>query len=156
MRRASDRATFSLIALRLMQCFWELSLLEIPVSIFVAVVIVAIYRRYRTLFCLPFFWAAVFALLYLGMLQIRAEDGGSSFYSAAAAFGLFYVGLIGFDLIPFFRRMLNKTEAKPGNKPPDQGSPGNGSRARRKPAGTRIDLIFPVLPLNIALFLSLT
>ena len=146
-----------LITPRAMLSLWEFNLSEIVVSIFVAAVIIAIYRRYRSLFCLPFFWAAVFALLYLGMLQIRATYGGSSYVYSAAAFGLFFVGLRVSDLIPFLRRVFKKTKTRPKNASPGRASQVNSSKTpRRQPVGTKIELLFPVLPLNIGLFLSLS
>jgi oligosaccharide repeat unit polymerase len=155
----------------------EFGLSEVIVSIFVAAVITAIYRRYRSVFCLPFFWAAVFAFLYVGMLQIQARDGGSSYVYSAAAFGLFYVGLLACDLIPLLRCDFRKKKARngspgriprvPGSKTgrrpigATNGSPGRpsqeaGSKTRHQPMGTKIELIFPVLPLNIGLCLSLS
>lgn len=155
-----------------MLSLWEFSLSEVIVSIFVAAVITAIYRRYRSLFCLPFFWAAVFALLYVGMLQIRATYGGSSYVYSAAAFGLFYVGLLVCDLIPSLSRLFQKRRSKngspgqarqvTGSKAPREpvgtqiDSRATGSKTRREPIGTKIELKFPVLPLNIGLFLSLS
>ena len=126
---------------------------EVIVSILVAAVIAGIYYRYRSVFSLPFFWAAVFALSYLGMLQIRAQYGGSSYVYAAGAFGLFYVGLLTSDLIPLLRRGFKKTKSRNGS--PGRGSQVPESRTGRQPIGTRIELMFPVLPLNVGLFLAL-
>ncbi|MEJ2006729.1 MAG: O-antigen ligase [Acidobacteriota bacterium] len=126
---------------------------EVIVSLFVAAVITAIYYRYRSIFCLPFFWAAVFALLDLGLLQIRAVDGGSSYIYSAAAFGLFYVGLLASDLIPLLHRVFKKTNSR--NSAPGRGLQVPASRTGRKPVGTETELMFPVLPLNVGLFLSL-
>jgi hypothetical protein len=166
-----------LITPRAMLADWEFNLYEAIVSILVAAVITAIYRRYRSIFCLPFFWAAVFALLYVGMLQIRVMDGGYSYAYSAAAFGLFYGGLLVSDLIPFIRRNFRRKKGRKGSKGripqvtgpkagrqpvgTTNGSPGripqgSGSKAGRQPVGTEIELMFPVLPLNIGLFLSLS
>lgn len=152
---------------------------EVIVSIFVAAVITAIYCRYRSLFCLPFFWAAVFALLYVGTLQIQARYGGSSYVYAAAAFGSFYVGLLACDLIPLLRRGFTKRKSGNGphgrpslatssnkpsmfpygdkerSEPSGRASQEAGSRTQPQPTGTKIELTFPALPLNIGLCLSL-
>jgi oligosaccharide repeat unit polymerase len=150
---------------------------EIIISILVAAVITGIYRRYRSIFCLPFFWAAVFALLYMGLLQIRVTHGGYSYAYAAAAFGLYYAGLLVSDPIPFFRRIFKKKKSRNGspgriprvigsktgrqrigttNGSPDRIPQAPGSKTRQQPVDTKIELMFPVLPLNIGLFLSLS
>lgn len=137
----------------------EFTLTEIIVSIFVVAVSAGIYRRYRSIFCLPFFWTAVFALLYVGMLQIRATYGGYSYIYSAVAFGLFYVGLRVSDLIPFFRRIFRKTKkrrTRSGNSSSGRASHAKDSKTKQQPVSTAIELMFPVLPLNIGLFLSLS
>jgi oligosaccharide repeat unit polymerase len=138
---------------RVMLGLWEFSLSEIIVSILVAAVITGIYCRYRSIFSLPFSWAAVFALLYVGMLQVQATYGGSFYVYSAAAFGLFYAGLLVSDLIPFLRRELRKTKSRNGS--PGRVSKATGSKTGRQPIGTKIELMFPVLPLNVGLCLSL-
>lgn len=128
-------------------------MLEIIVSILVAAIIVLIYRRYRSVFSLPFFWVAYFVFQYLGFLQIRAERGGISYAYAAAAFGMYYVGLLAADA-PSFIRNLFKSKRR-GDHPIVRNSQERVSKPGLQLKKTRIKLLFPVLPLNIGLFVSL-
>ena len=126
---------------------------EIAVSIFVAAVAVLIYRRYRSVFCLPFFWVAYFLFQYLGFLQIRAMYGGISYAYAAAAFGMFYVGLLAADPSSFIRDRSRRKGHGDHHAAPNPQKP--ASKPDLQPKSTRIKLLFPVLPLNVGLFVSL-
>ena len=127
---------------------------EFAVSLGVAAIIALIYWRYKTVFCLPFFWAALFACVYLGLLQIRAESGGSSYLYAAEGFGMYFLGLLGADLLFSFRtipgRLRNRRRHVHRAPSVDQPKPS------KEPKPTRINLLFPPLPLSIGLFLSLS
>lgn len=130
-------------------------MLELIVTLFVAVVIIVIYWRSGNIFSLPFYWAAVFACIYVGLLMLRAEVGGSSYLYGALGFGMFFLGLLVVDAFFFFlkRRSTTKTKSKhpPSNRQGIRPSP----RPSQQPKPTRISLIFPVLPLNLGLFMSL-
>jgi len=126
--------------------------IEIIVSIFVAAIVALVVRRYRNVFCLPFFWAAFFVCQYAGLLRIHAEFGGNSYAYAAVAFGAFYAGLLAADFLISYRSgKSGKTEDRKDNRTP----PEPNSKPGKPPQGTRIKLLFPVLPLNVGLFLSL-
>ncbi len=128
-------------------------MIEAAVSIFVAAIGVLIYRRYRSVFCLPFFWTAYFLFQYLGFLQIRATRGGISYAYAAAAFGVFYLGLVAAD----FRLALHSSSGKnkAGDSPANHDSQQATPKRRKQSQATKIRLLFPVLPLNVGLFVSL-
>ena len=124
-------------------------MLEIIVSIFVAAIAVLIYRRYRSVFSLPFFWTAFFLCQYMGFLQIRAEYGGISYAYAAIAFGMFYAGLLAADFLVFYRSgRKNRSEGRETSRSYQE----SNSKPGKHSQGTRIKLLFPVLPLNIGLF----
>jgi oligosaccharide repeat unit polymerase len=128
-------------------------LTEIVVSILVAAIIAFIVWRYRTVFCLPFYWAALFACIYVGLLQIRAQSGGSSYLYFAEGFGVYFLGLLAADILFFFRpagsRIKNRDQRRSRNSHGPNPKPAEQSRP------TRIRLLFPTLPLNVALFVSL-
>lgn len=126
---------------------------ELAVSIFMVAIIVQIYRRYRSVFSLPFFWAAEFALIYLGTVEIRTEFGGISYIYAAAAFGVFYLGLLAADFLVLYRAKSKK--GKNGGRDSRLGEEEPAAGPRRQPQGTRIKLLFPLLPLRLGLFVSL-
>ena len=128
-------------------------MVELAVSMSVIVVAVFIFIRYKNAFSLPFFWAAYFACVYLGLLQIHAQSGGSSYLYAAEGFGMYFLGLLVAEVLFFYRPRNKKIRNKhrhsrrkpedPNPKPPQQPQP------------TRIRLLFPTLPLNVGLFVSL-
>ena len=126
---------------------------ELALSIFVAAIIVLIYRRYRSVFCLPFFWAAYFPFQYLGLLQLRARYGGISYAYAAAAFGIFYVGLLAADHLVFHRSSSKRSKGE-GHEA-DRNSQKPAPKLNQQPQKTKIRLMFPILPLNVGLFVSL-
>jgi len=126
--------------------------IEIAVSVFVLAIVVLIVRRYRNVFCLPFFWAAFFLCQYLGFLRIRALHGGNSYAYAAAAFGMFYVGLLAADFLVFYR---SGTKGKKEDRQVDHRHRESNTKPGKHLRGTRIRLLFPVLPLNIGLFVAL-
>lgn len=127
---------------------------EFAVSLGVAAIIGLIVWRYKTVFCLPFFWAALFACIYLGLLQIRAQSGGSSYLYAAEGFGMFFLGLLAADILFSLRsvagRLTNRGRHVHRDSPVAQPKPSKG------PKPTRIKLLFPPLPLSIGLFVSLS
>lgn len=128
-------------------------MLEFVITLFVILIIVAIFVRYGGFFSLPFFWAAVFAGIYVGLLEIRTELGGSSYLYAALGFGMFFLGLLVAD---FFSNYLRKTPNKRGKKTP---SNARKRESNPKPAEQqepiKIRLMFPLLPLKVGLFVSL-
>ena len=128
-------------------------MIELIVSIFVAAIIVLIYLRCRNVFCLPFFWAGYFLFQYLGLLQLRAMYGGTSYVYAAVAFGTFYLGLLAGDFLVRFRS--GSTRNKGGGLPAGRNPQEPASKRGRQPRATRIRLLFPVLPLKVGLFVSL-
>jgi hypothetical protein len=129
---------------------------ELAVSIGVVAIIALILWRYKSAFSLPFFFAAYFACIYLGLLRIHADSGGSSYAYAAEGFGMFFAGLLAADvlfnyvILPGFKR----------NKKPGPQSNSNSPDAKPKSSNqlkpTRIRLLFPVLPLSVGLFVSLS
>ncbi len=127
-------------------------MIELGVSVGVAAIVVLIYRRYHNVFCLPFFWAAYFLFQYLGFVQIRSDEGGISYAYGAAAFGMFYVGLLAADLVDFYRsgKKGKSTDVETVRKPREL-----NPKPRKRHPGTRIRLLFPVLPLNIGLFVAI-
>ena len=76
---------------------------ELAVSVGVFAIIALIVWRYKTVFCLPFFWAALFAFIYMGLLQIHAQSGGSSYMYAAEGFGMYFLGLVVAEFLFFYR-----------------------------------------------------
>lgn len=127
---------------------------EFAVSLGVAMIIGLIVWRYKTVFCLPFFWAALFACIYLGLLEIRAQSGGSSYLYAAEGFGMFFLGLLVADFLFSLRavagRIRNRGRIVHREPPVVQPKPS------KEPKPTRIKLLFPPLPVSIGLFVSLT
>jgi hypothetical protein len=109
--------------------------------------------RYRSVFSLPVFWAAVFACLYVGLLQIRAESGGASYIYTAEGFGTFFLGLLAADFLFFLRSRALRTKKRGQhvNRGPSVGN----SKPPEQPKPARIRLFFPPLPLNVGLFVSL-
>lgn len=128
-------------------------MLELAVSTSVVVVAFFIVSRSRNFFSLPFFWAAYFMMQYLGFLQLRARYGGYSYLYAAAGFGIFAAGLLIADLIPHLSAMSVNRKRRRGAR--DGRSQERPSGPAKEPGRTKIDLIFPALPLNIGLFFSL-
>ena len=132
----------------------EVNLNEFAVSLGVAAIIALIIWRYKTVFCLPFFWAALFACIYLGLLQIRAQSGGSSYIYAAGGFGIYFLGLLTadllFGLVTGSARLKNQGRRRGGNFQEPTSKP------EKEPQPIRIRLLFPVLPLNVGLFVSLS
>ncbi len=126
---------------------------ELAVSAGVFTIIALIVWRYKTVFCLPFFWAALFSFIYLGLLRVHSQSGGSSYMYAAEGFGMYFLGLLVADFLFFYRpgtariksqkRYVSRTSAVTNSKPSDQPKP------------TRIKLLFPALPLNVGLLVSL-
>jgi len=127
--------------------------IELAVSSCVAAIVVLVYRRYRSVFCLPFFWVAYFLFQYLGFLQIRAKYGGISYAYAAAAFGMFFVGLLAADSLSFIRDRSRRKGRGDDRTARDPQKP--APKTDLQPKRTRIRLLFPVLPLNVGLFVSL-
>lgn len=128
-------------------------MIEILVSIFVAAIVFLIYRRYGGIFSLPFFWTAVFSLLYVGLLQIHAESGSSSYQYAAAGFGMFFLGLLAADFLLLYRTRTAKI--KIGRQPSDRNIAQSNPKPDTQPKPTRIKLLFPTLPLKVGLSASL-
>lgn len=128
-------------------------MIELVVSLCVGAIVVLIYKRYRSVFCLPFFWAAYFLFQYLGFLEIHTKHGGTSYAYAAAAFGTFYAGLLIADFFIFFHARSRKRnpERRRGKDSPEEPAPKPGWQS----APTRIRLLFPSLALNIGLFVAL-
>lgn len=126
---------------------------EFAVSLGVAAIICLIYWQYKTAFCLPFFWAALFACIYLGLLQIRAESGGSSYLYAAEGFGMYYLGLLVADFLFSFRAIAGRFRNR--HRHVHRDSLAAHSKPSKEPKPTRINLLFPALPLNVGLFVSL-
>jgi hypothetical protein len=127
---------------------------EIAVSVGVLAIIALIAWRYKSVFCLPFFWAALFGFIYLGLLQIHAQSGGSSYLYAAEGFGMYFLGLLVAELIFFYRpggRRFRDQRRHSRRKSEDP-----NSKATQQPQPTRIRLLFPSLPLNVGLFVSLS
>lgn len=127
---------------------------EFAVSLGVVAIIGLIYWRYKTVFCLPFFWAALFACIYLGLLQIRARSGGSSYLYAAEGFGMFFVGLLVADFLFSLRSFAGRIRKR--GRQVHRGSPAAHSKPSKEPRPTRIKLLFPPLPLSVGLFVSLS
>lgn len=130
-------------------------MLEIIVTIFVAAIVVLIYWRYRNIFCIPFFWAAVFGFVYLGLLQLHYELGGSSYIYGAAGFGMFFFGLLAADFLLLYRSRTAKAKNNRQDSNRDNTEPDSNSKPQEQPKPTRIRLLFPVLPLMVGLFVSL-
>ncbi len=128
-------------------------MIELAISICVVAIIFLIYKRYGNIFSLPFFWAAVFACLYVGLLEFRAEFGGSSYIYGALGFGFFYLGLLAADFILLHRTRTAKARSRRQHQNCDNPEP--DPKAERQPNPTRIMLHFPRLPLNVGLFVSL-
>lgn len=131
----------------------ELHVVELIVSIFVVSIAVLIYRRSGNVFSLPFFWVAYFLFQYLGLLQLRSISGGISYEYAALAFGVFYLGLLAADFLILYRSRTAKSKEE--DRQIHQKSDERTSKLNRKPKGTRIKLLFPSLPLQVGLFVSL-
>lgn len=131
----------------------EANLTEIAVSLFVAAIIAAIVWRYKTVFCLPFFWAALFAFIFLGLVQIHVQFGGPSYEYAAAGFAMFFLGLLAADFVFFLRR--DKSKIRTRSLQVKQGSPTADPKPNGPPRPMRIRLLFPALPLSVGLFVSL-
>lgn len=127
--------------------------LEIIVSLCVAAIVFLIYRRYGNIFSLPFFWAAVFACLYVGLLEIRAESGGSSYIYGAFGFGMFFLGLLVADFMLLYRGRVARIRSR--RQQPSRKNPEPDPKPDRQSKPTRIRLLFPRLPLNVGLFVSL-
>lgn len=127
---------------------------EFAVSLGVAAIIGLIVWRYKTVFCLPFFWAALFACIYLGLLQIRAQSGGSSYLYAAEGFGMFFLGLLAADILFSLRSVAGSLTNRGRHVHRD--SPVAQPKPSKEPKPTRIKLLFPPLPLSIGLFVSLS
>lgn len=127
---------------------------EVVVSILVAAIIVLIVWRYKTVFSLPFFWAAIFACMYLGLLRIHAQSGGSSYMYAAEGFGMFFLGLLVADFL-FFLRSSEKGSRNRGRHVSGDSTVVNPKHPK-EPRPTRIRLLFPPLPLMVGLFMSLS
>lgn len=130
-------------------------MLEIIVTILVAAIVVMIYWRYRSMFCLPFFWAAVFSFLYLGLLQLHYELGGSSYIYGAAGFGMFFLGLLAADFLFLYRNRTAKAKIKHQQSNRDKTEPDSNPKPDKQGKPTRIRLLFPTLPLMVGLFVSL-
>ena len=128
-------------------------MIELAVSICVAAIVFLIYWRYRSIFSLPFFWAAVFACLYVGLLEIRAESGGSSYIYGALGFGMFFLGLLGADFLFLYRGRTARTRSK--RQQLKRGNAETTPKRDRQPKPTRIRLLFPALPLKVGLSVSL-
>ena len=127
---------------------------EFAVSLGVAAIIGLIVWRYKTVFCLPFFWAALFACIYLGLLQIRAQSGGSSYLYAAEGFGMFFLGLLAADILFSLRSVAGRLTNR--GRHVHRASPVAQPKPSKEPKPTRIKLLFPPLPLSIGLFVSLS
>jgi len=127
--------------------------IEIAISVLVVAIVVLIYRRYRSIFSLPFFWAAVYACLYVGLLEIHAESGGSTYIYGALGFGMFFGGLLAVDFLLLRLSPAAKARSKHQHSKRDNAKPDPKPDQQRKP--TRIRLLFPCLPLNVGLFVSL-
>lgn len=130
-------------------------MLELIVTLFVALIVVAIYCRSGNLFSLPFYWAAVFVCIYAGLLILRAEIGGSSYLYAALGFGMFFLGLLTVDTFYFFLKRHDTRKARSRQPHSNNQSIRPSLRPVQQPKRTRIGLLFPLLPLNIGLFVSL-
>lgn len=128
-------------------------MLELAVSTSIVAVAAFIYRRYGNVFSLPFFWAAYFMMQYLGFLQIRTRYGGYSYAYAAAGFGMFFVGLVTAGVLARLSSIFLTRERRPPAC--NTGSQERPSSATKRPGRVKIDLIFPALPLNLGLFVSL-
>lgn len=128
-------------------------MIELGVSIGVAAVVFLIYRRYGSIFSLPFFWAAVFACLYVGLLEIHTESGGPSYLYGAFGFGMFFLGLLATDFIFLYRGRSARARSKRQHS--DRSKPGPEREPDKQSKPTRIRLHFPRLPLNVGLFVSL-
>ncbi len=128
-------------------------MIELLVSIGVAAIIFLIYRRYGNVFSLPFFWAAVFACLYVGLLEIRAESGGSSYIYGALGFGMFFLGLLAADFVLLYRGRVTRIKNKGQHSSRKNPEPRPEADRQSRPTGIR--LLFPRLPLNIGLSVSL-
>jgi hypothetical protein len=126
---------------------------ELAVSLSVVAVAVFIFMRYRNAFSLPFFWAACFACIYLGLLQLHAQYGGSSYLYAAEGFGMYFLGLLVAELLFFYRPSNRKIRNKhrQSRRKPEDPKP----KPPQQPQPTRIRLLFPTLPLNLGLLVSL-
>ncbi|HEX5413931.1 MAG TPA: O-antigen polymerase [Terriglobia bacterium] len=123
---------------------------QIAVSLVVAAIIATILWRYKTVFCLPFFWAALFAFIFVGLLQLHAQFGGSSYLYAATGFGMYFLGLLAADFIFFHRPGFKRRHRQASDNSGD-----TNSKPAKPPQPTRIRLLFPALPLSIGLFVSL-
>jgi oligosaccharide repeat unit polymerase len=126
---------------------------ELTVSIGVALIIFLIYRRYRNIFSLPFFWAAVFACMFVGLLELHAEIGGSAYLYGAYGFGAYYFGLLAADFL--FLLYDGKARAKDRHQHPKGNTPEAESKPDKTTEPTKLKLLFPSLPMNIGLFVSL-
>jgi hypothetical protein len=127
---------------------------EFAVSVGVLAIIALIVWRHKSVFCLPFFWAALFAFIYLGLLQIHAQSGGSSYMYAAEGFGMYFLGLLVAEVLFFYRpgsKRFNNRHRHSSRKPEEP-----DSKPAKQPRPTRIRLLFPALPLNVGLFVSLS
>ncbi len=127
---------------------------EFAVSLGVVAIIVLIAWRYKTAFCLPFFWAALFACIYLGLLQIRIESGGSSYLYAAEGFGMFFLGLLVADFLFSLRATARRIRHRGRRGRRD--TPAVNANPSKEPKPTRIQMLFPPLPLSVGLFVSLS
>lgn len=127
---------------------------EFTVSVGVFAIIALIVWRYKTVFCLPFFWAALFACIYLGLLQIRAQSGGSSYLYAAEGFGMFFLGLLMADFLFSLRSIAGRLTNR--GRHVRRGPPAAHPKPSQEPEPTRIKLLFPPLPLSVGLFVSLS
>jgi oligosaccharide repeat unit polymerase len=126
---------------------------ELIISIFVFALIALIYCRYRSIFCLPFFWAALFACIYVGLLRIHAQSGGPSYVYATGGFGVFFLGLLAADFLVFDRG--GATRIKDERRRANHNNPEPSSKPDKQPRATKIRLLFPALPLKIGLSVSL-
>lgn len=126
---------------------------ELAVSVGVFTIIALIYWRYESVFCLPFFWAAEFAFLYLGLLQIHAQFGGSSYIYAAIGFAVYYLGLRAVDLFDFHRASSDRRQGKSHASCSTERQQASNSTRKHQPVS--INLLFPSLPLKVGLFVSI-
>ncbi len=129
---------------------------ELAVSIGVVAIIALILWRYKSAFSLPFFFAAYFACIYLGLLRIHAESGGSSYAYAAEGFAMFFAGLLAADLLFNYVILPGLGKNKKSRQQSDSTSSAVQSKPSNQPRPTKIRLLFPVLPLNVGLFVSLS
>lgn len=126
---------------------------EFTVSIGVALIIFLIYRRYRNIFSLPFFWAAVFACMFVGLLELHAQIGGSAYLYGAFGFGFFFLGLLAAEYL--FLLYDSRGKARDRRQHPKRNTLGSKPKSDKAIEPTRIKLLFPRLPMNIGLSVSL-